>query len=70
MKLYVGTEKHLVVLCVLFLEYQAGLRLRGGGVSGIFPNSVNKTNSTRINHQNELELFVCCCSIAWLEQAT
>lgn len=56
--------------CVLFLEDQAGLKLRGG-VAGIFPNSVNKTNSARVNHQKEsLELFVCSCSGAWLKKAT
>lgn len=65
-------QKSTESYCVLFLEDQAGLKLRGGGgVAGIFSNSVNKTNSTRVNHQNEsLELFVCCCSGAWLKQAT
>lgn len=59
-------------MCVLFLENQACLGLGGGGVvSGIFPKSVNKTNSTCVNHQNEsLELFECHVSEAWLEQST
>lgn len=76
MKLYVGStktkkKKKKGTLHVLFLEDQVGLRVRGVGVAGIFPNSVNKTNSALVNHQNELlELFVCHCNIAWLKRAT
>lgn len=76
MKLYVGSTKRKKkkkkgTLHILFLEDQVGLRVRGVGVAGIFPNCVYKTNSTLINHQNELlELFVCHRNVVWRKRAT
>lgn len=56
---------------ILFLEDEIGFRVREGGVTGIFPNSVERKISTLTNDQNELlELFVCHCNVAWLKQIT